>query len=116
MPEFAGAEFAEIYENTLDLLRERLNDKGAPIPAFESIEVAPYCFIGVPRDLLLGLDGDDLFLTSAYFKVLDRAIEPDELAALKAALSAGSLTRERVLVDLEIDEDGFERSVRTEWV
>jgi hypothetical protein len=109
-------EFQHIYESTVALLRERLDAKDAPVPGFETVEVAPYCFIGMPRSLVLGLPSDRLFLASVYFKMRDRELEAAELERLEASLLSGSTTREQILADLETDDKGRPQAVRTEWV
>jgi hypothetical protein len=74
----------------------------------------------MPRNFILELQPDDLFVRTAYHKLLDREVEPDELVAHLDALAASAgpetTARESILAELSASEEALERGVRIQWL
>jgi hypothetical protein len=110
------AEFTETYRATIALIEARLAALGADKREFESPEVVAVGFTGLPRQLILSLQPDEHFVRSVYYKVLDREVEPGELATALARLGAKPADRDAFIDELASSEKALRRKVRIQWV
>lgn len=110
------AEFIDTYSAMVALIQGRLAERGGPERAFEAPETVAASFTGMPRNLILGLQPDGAFIAAAYYKLLDREVEPAELASQLERLAASAVTRSALLDELSAGDEAAERGVRVEWV
>jgi hypothetical protein len=114
------AEFIDTYRATVALIQATLAERGAEPRMFEAPEVVSASFTGMPRNFILELQPDELFVRTAYHKLLDREVEPDELTAHLRLLAASAepdvTVRESILAELAASEEALERGVRIQWL
>ena len=110
------AEFTDTYRATVQLIESRLAALGTEKREFESPDVVAAGFTGMPRQLILSLQPDEHFIRTVYHKVLDREVEPEDLATLLARLEAVPTDRDAVIDELVASEDALDRKVRIQWV
>jgi hypothetical protein len=108
------AEFLDNYLGMTRLIETRLGELGVASPTFEAPEVAPYCFIALPRQAILDMPTLEQFVDTVRFKLINRGVSPARRAEFLANLESGEITREEFLDEIAALEQEL-REIRIEW-
>lgn len=88
---------ADIYSALAAQLREDALDRGDEPPVTRHPSLVGASLADVPRQTLLELPGDEVFVANCYLVLLQRPPRPDEVERRVRRLSEGVVTREQVL-------------------
>lgn len=99
--------FARTYSAIVEHVKQRYRELGVDhsVPVFDPPDVAQWSVLGVPRDRLVAVAGDEQFVQACYTRLVNRLGAPREVRAAAARLAADSITRDELIDEFMSSEE-----------
>lgn len=103
--------FQETYKKMIEIVNKNSKER----LEFERADGIEYSIFNYPASKLLGLKNHRDFIKEAYYKVLDRPVDEENLEILFLQLDGGGVSRDKILHLLCVSTEAKAKKTKIDW-